>query len=95
MFQVDTDDDDMACNDSIFDCVFVFRFTPESIRWYMTHDKIEKAEGELRDIAKANRKEYPEEIIKIPATSGKNLSCLALFSTWTLAIGVLIQAFAW
>ena len=73
----------------------LFRFTPESIRWYMTHDKIEKAEQELRDIAKANKKEYPEEMIKIPATSSKNLSCLALFSTWTLAIGVFVQAFAW
>jgi hypothetical protein len=61
----------------------------------MTHDKIEKAEEELRDIARANKKEYPEETIKIPATSSKNLSCLALFSTGTLAIGVFIQAFGW
>ncbi len=73
----------------------IFRFTPESIRWYMTHGKIEEAEGELRDIARENKREYPEETIKIPPTSTKNLSCLALFSTWTLAIGVLIQAFAW
>jgi hypothetical protein len=77
------------------DILSVFRFTPESIRWYMTHDKIEKAEGELRDIARMNRKEYPEETLKIPATSTKNLSFLSLFSTSTLAIGALIQAFAW
>ena len=73
----------------------LFRFTPESIRWFMTHDKVEKADKELRHIAKENKKEYPEETLKIPATSTKNLSCLALFSTWTLAIGVLIQGFAW
>ncbi len=61
----------------------------------MTHDKIEEAEGELRDIARENKREYPEETIKIPPTSTKNLSCLALFSTWTLAIGVMIQGFGW
>ena len=72
-----------------------FRFTSESIRWYITHDKIEKAEKELRDIARTNRKEYPEEIIKVPVTSTKNLSCLALFSTWSLAFSVMIQAVAW
>ena len=77
------------------DILSVFRFTPESIRWYMTHDKIEKAEGELRDIARMNKKEYPEETLKIPATSTKSLSFLSLFSTSTLAIGALIQAFAW
>ncbi|XP_028391757.1 solute carrier family 22 member 15-like isoform X2 [Dendronephthya gigantea] len=76
--------------------VFIFwKFTPESIRWYMTHEKIEKAEGELRDIARVNRKEYPQEILKIPPSSTKSLSCIALFSSWTLAISALIQAFTW
>ena len=59
----------------------------------MTHGKIEKAKGELRDIAKANKKEYPElTTLKIPATSTKNVSCLVIFSTWTLVIRVLIKA---
>ena len=78
-----------------FNYPFLSRFTPESIRWYITHDKIEKTEKELRDIARTNRKEYPEEIIKVPVTSTKNLSCLALFSTWSLAFSVMIQAVAW
>ena len=75
--------------------LFVFRFTPESIRWYITHDKIDKAEKELRDIARINKKEYPEEIIKVPVTSTKSLSCLALFSSWSLAFSVIIQAVGW
>ena len=74
---------------------FFFRFTPESIRWYITHDKIDKAEKELRDIARINKKEYPEEMIKVPVTSTKNLSCLALFSSWSLVFSVMIQAFVW
>ena len=75
--------------------IFFFRFTPESTRWYITHDKIDKAEKELRDIARINKKEYPEEMIKVPVTSSKNLSCLALFSSWSLVFSVMIQAFAW
>ena len=77
-------------------CSFLkFRFTPESIRWYTTHNRIEKAEKELRNIARINRKEYPEVMIKVPATSTKSLGCLALFSTWSLAFSVMIQAVAW
>ena len=35
----------------------------------MTHDKIEKAERSLREIAKVNKKEYPEEVLKVPVTT--------------------------
>ena len=96
------DDDDTRTNDVAYFAMviiqlvlFLFRFTPESIRWYITHDKIDKAEKELRDIARINKKEYPEEVIKVPVTSTKSLSCLALFSSWSLAFSVVIQAVGW
>ncbi|CAB3990800.1 Organic cation transporter [Paramuricea clavata] len=72
-----------------------FRFTPESIRWYLTHNKIGKAEESLRQIAKANKKDYLEGSLKIPTVPKKNLSCLALFSSWSVTINVLIQGFVW
>ena len=74
----------------------VFRFTPESIRWYLTHDKIEKAQEKLVEIAKTNKKEYTEEPSKIPtSSSSKDLRCLALFATWPLFISNMVQASAW
>ncbi|XP_046843149.1 solute carrier family 22 member 15-like isoform X2 [Xenia sp. Carnegie-2017] len=78
----------------IFVLVF-WKFTPESIRWYMTHGKVDKAEEELRDIARENKREYPECSLAVPASSDKRLSCLSLFSTCSLTVSVLIQAFAW
>ena len=92
------DDGDILPSDGdilLINYPFLFRFTPESIRWYITHGKIEKAEKELRDIARTNGKEYPDERIKVPVNSTKSLSCLALFSTWSLTFSVMIQAVAW
>ena len=58
----------------------------------MTHDKASKAEAELKAIAKANREEYPKVTLKVPTIPSKNVSCFTLFSSWTLAIGFLVQA---
>ena len=72
------------------------KFTPESVRWQLTHNKAEKAEKNLRQIAKVNKIEYPDVTLKIPEVSNEGrFNCLALFSSWSSAIGVLIQAFAW
>lgn len=75
--------------------LLLFRFTPESVRWYLTHDKIQKAQKELRHIATTNKKYYSEEAIKVPVGSTEGLSCLALFSTWSLALSAIIQAVVW
>ena len=61
----------------------------------MTHDKVDKAEDTLRKIAEVNKKKYPNEHLSVPDTATSSLGCLALFSTWPLAISALVQAFAW
>jgi hypothetical protein len=83
-------------NETLFDIFVGFRFTQESSRWHLTHGKADKAEKNLREIAKVNRKEYPEEKLKIPEVSqDSRFNCLALFSSLTLVICILIQAFVW
>ena len=71
------------------------RSIPESIRWYMTHDKVEKAEVTLQKIAEINKTKYPNEHLYVPETATVSLGFLALFSTCSLAISALVQAFAW
>ena len=77
--------------------ILKFRFTPESTRWYLTHGHVKEAEKNLRQIAKVNRKEYSDENLKMPefTNEGRRFNCLALFSSATLTISVLIQCFAW
>ena len=71
------------------------RSIPESIRWYMTHDKVEKAEVTLQKIAEVNKTKYPNEHLSVPETATVSLGFLALFSTCSLTISALVQAFAW
>ncbi|XP_052777401.1 solute carrier family 22 member 21-like isoform X2 [Mya arenaria] len=40
--------------------LFTWRLIPESFRWYLAHDKIDKATAIIQSVADANGKQYPD-----------------------------------
>ena len=70
------------------------RFVPESVRWLLVKGKKEKAHAILENVAKVNKKELPEDDLRVPLTTA-NKGVLELFKTWKLTKLSLIQIYAW
>ncbi|XP_008201109.2 solute carrier family 22 member 21 [Tribolium castaneum] len=77
-------------------------FVPESVRWLIARNKIEKAEGVLKSIAKINGKELTEETIKtIPyledskSDGDEAIPLMAILKKKSLLIRIIHCSFTW
>ncbi|KAL9962625.1 hypothetical protein ACROYT_G031745 [Oculina patagonica] len=71
-----------------------WKFVPESVRWLLVKGRTEEAREILEKVAKVNKKEMPNEELRVPVTTA-NKGVLELFKTWKLAKLSLIQCYAW
>lgn len=78
--------------------LFKFRFIPESSRYLLLKGKVTETEEVLRDIAAANKKDYPEEPLYNPSADGKvqNMGDVRdLFRTKKMLHRTLVSWYAW
>ena len=55
-----------------FVCISLPRFIPESARYLIVKGRIGDCEKTLREIARVNKKEYPDVSLKDPTEGGKH-----------------------
>lgn len=75
-----------------------WRFIPESSRYLLLKGKVTETEEVLRDIAAANKKDYPEEPLYNPSADGKVQSMgdvRDLFRTKKMLHRTLVSWYAW
>lgn len=74
-----------------------FRFIPESVRWLRITNQTDKAMTTLRKVAKFNKKEFPDVILKPVERPEENKhgSLLDIFRPCRMAIKSVIQGYTW
>ena len=80
----------------VFTHTCTYRLVPESPRWLLSEGKKKQAERILRDIAKVNKKHYPEgfiEQLKEPDVKRENIC--GVFSSKVLLPRSLVVFFNW
>lgn len=97
--------DDATYNDVTNDSdVHMRRFTPESVRWLVLHNRMEEAEKAIQRVVIMNRKPMPDlEVIRKVARreverenrGGRKYTYLDLFKGWRLVRSTLCFSFTW
>lgn len=74
------------------------RIVPESVRWLMTHGKTAQAEKLLKQVAKTNKKEMPEEGLGLPEdqkSTQREAGLMDLFGSRSMTKKTLISWISW
>ncbi|XP_052769357.1 organic cation transporter protein-like [Mya arenaria] len=86
----------------LFTCLFglpfllTFFFIPESFRWYLSHDKTEKAAHVISKIAKQNKKEVPKlDHLSKDTEADRKYTVLDLFKSYELTKRTLLLSTNW
>ena len=56
-----------------------FSVTPESARWSLVHGKVDEAKKKLSNVAKVNKRPFPEEDLKLSSISESHGNLKHLF----------------